>query len=108
MENDYYSKYLKYKTKYIQLKEQMVGASDKPKIHISNCNGNKTTGKLKEGDLYGVTYKKLDGAYEKIDPIKKNGMNQITYINKENLSNYKFYDSCKFIETYINNLKIEK
>ncbi len=108
MEIDYYSKYLKYKTKYLTLQRQMVGASDKTKINISNCTRNVTTGTLKEGDLTGVTYTKVDKGYEKVDPIKKNGMNQKTYINKKTLQKYTFDDSCKFIETYINNLKIEK
>ena len=111
MEIDYYSKYLKYKNKYLTLQRQIGGLFDKT---FSKCS----KGTLKVKDQFPTitsTYIK-DTTKDDLSYIikytkeqRERGIQQFVKksyrINNENVNKYSFDDTCKFIKTDIERLK---
>ncbi len=99
MEIDYYSKYLKYKNKYIQLKEQMGGAN----FNFTDCkHGNLkiTLGKKKEFIISGTYLLENNNndaiiKYKDIinDDIKEKIIN-FRFSQAQDKTNYSFDRSC--------------
>jgi hypothetical protein len=83
MEIDYYSKYLKYKNKYVQLKQQIGGLDSlDAEYHFSNCLNGKLDIKNTE-ETYDVS-----GSYEKNKDNNNFNINFETKDDEINIKNY--------------------
>ena len=110
MEIDYYSKYLKYKNKYLTLQRHIGGKLTKYNFTKCNKDGTleikETRDSTYEAFHTGTFEKMTDGHYQiKYTDIISNSQH-IMSIDHNNYNNNKTYHkSCKFIKDDINKIK---
>lgn len=90
MDNDYYKKYIKYKTKYLEMKNNKIGGNKNIIIHVSGASGSgKTTigNKLKKEFGDKIIVKDMDDLRSEF-MISYYGEKEWTIIDKEEYQKY--------------------
>ncbi len=112
MEIDYYSKYLKYKNKYLTLQKQIKGGLfDKTfsqckegSLKVNNEFPTSNSTYIKTTSKNGVVSYSINYTKEKRERGIQQFVNTSYSINNKNVKQYSFDKSCNFIKTDIEGL----